>query len=260
MLRRLQVRRGRVGGAVAVEGVERLTARPDHELADAAAGVGVAGRIHRREARVDVVVAVEDEVCAVGVEELPPRVGAGALGAVLRPLRGGLRRAERRLVPVRERARRMVLLQVAGQPLRLAREPGAGRAAAARLEGALDVERDQVPIAEVVGVPAVAGRAEVAGLALRPRHRLRERAGAAGGRAGETNGASVRVQLRAVVVVEVAIAVIAALTVVRIELVIARRRALQKLEGSVGVVEGAEEVLVEAVLVLLVAEKRDEQY
>ena len=63
----------------------------------------------------------------------------------------------------------------------------------------------------------------------------------------------------AVVVVEVADATDAVLAVVVVELVVARSRALQHLEGAPVLVERVLEVRVEAVLVLLVAEHRDQR-
>ena len=192
----------------------------------------------------------------MGVEQLPPRVRRLALGAVGGERRG--RRAERRLVPVGQRARGVVVVEVLGQPLGLAREPGAGGAAAAGLVGALDVERDEVPGAEVVGVPAVAGLAERSGLTLGLRRRLGD--DVAGGRVGDRVvdlGAVARV-LDAVVVVEVAEAADTRLAVVVVELVVAGRGALEELEGAPVLVEGVLEVRVVAVLVLLVAEHGDE--
>ena len=163
-------------------------------------------------------------------------------------------------MPVGERALRAVEREILREPSRLAGEPRAGRAAAARLHGALDVQRDDVPAAEVVGVPAVAVRADVAGLAVLARARLRECADARRVlREAVGHDAAVGVVLVAVVVVEVAVAVDARLAVVGVELVVARGGALEELEGAVGRVERAHEVLVATDLVLLVAEDRDER-
>ena len=92
-------------------------------------------------ALVDVVVAAQDDVDVVRVEHLPERVVIGqvSVGA------GG----EPGVVPVGERARRMVGGEVVLEPRHLPRR----RAAAADVR-AVRVERDQVPLADVVAVPA----------------------------------------------------------------------------------------------------------
>jgi hypothetical protein len=126
----------------------------------------------------------------------------------------------------------MVAVEVLGQPLGLGGKPGAIGVAAAGLIGALGVERDEVPRAQVVGVPAVAGVAEGTGLALGLRRRLRD--DVAGGRVGHrlVDLGAVAGVLDAVVVVEVAEAAHAGLAVAVIELVIARRGTLEELERA----------------------------
>ncbi len=111
-----------------------------------------------------------------------------------------------------------------------------------------------MPVAEVVGVPAVAGLAELAGLALLLRGGLGD--DVPRGRVGDgvIDLGAVRVVLEAVVVVEVAQASDARLTVVVVELVVTGRRALEELERAPVLVERVLEVRVVAVLVLLVAE------
>src|SRR5437868_8141459 len=70
---------------------EALATRPDHELADAAYGVGYgAGRL-RAEALVDVIVAVQHQVRISVVEVLEERAGVGVVA--------GLTRAEAGVVP-----------------------------------------------------------------------------------------------------------------------------------------------------------------
>ena len=161
-------------------------------------------------------------------------------------------------MPVGQRAGGVILLQVLFQPLRLGREPASGRAAAARLVGALDVQRDQVPRAQVIGVPAIAGLPELARLAILLRGRLGD--DGARRRVGDrvVDLGSVRGVLDAVVVVEVAKAADAGLAVVVVKLVVARGGTLQELERAPVLVERVLEVRVVAVLVLLVAEDRDE--
>src|SRR5262249_19308585 len=135
-------------------------------------------RVHRTRTGVRVLVAVEDQRGVVVVEQLPPGVGHAALltaRARSRGRNGGGRgggRAEGRLVPVRHRARRVVVLRVVGQPLRLLREQATVRGRAVVVERgrvALDVQRDDVPVAEVVRVPALGVRGVVTSLALRVR-------------------------------------------------------------------------------------------
>ncbi len=122
-----------VGRAV-VERVKRLAAGSDREFANAVVRVGVPGRIHRGEARVNVVVAVEDEIRVVGVQKLPPHVRGWSLRVTA--LRDGqaARRvspAEGRLAPVGQRGSRMVVLEILGEPLDLALVPGRVRVAVA---------------------------------------------------------------------------------------------------------------------------------
>jgi hypothetical protein len=97
-----------------------------------------------------------------------------------------------------------------------------------------------MPIAEVVGVPAIAGGPERTGLAARLRLGLRDVAAVgvghrrAGGRVGHRDvvlGAA-RGVLDAVVVVEVADTTNAGLAMVVVELVVTGRGALKELQGA----------------------------
>src|SRR5262249_36485641 len=124
-----------------------------------------------------------------------------------------------------------------------------------RLNGALDVERDQVPLAEVVRVPAVARLAEVAGLAIGQRSRLHDAVGEGRVELGPVRG----IVREPVVVVEVAEAAYAQLPVVVVELVVPWRGTLEELEGTPVLVERVLEVRVVAVLVLLIAEYGNER-
>src|SRR6185312_14565842 len=110
--------------------------------------------------------------------------------------------------------------------------------------------------AEVVRVPAVAGLTEFASLACGLRRRLGNHdAGLGiGYRVGDFR--AFRVVLDAVVVVEIAETPDSGLPVVVVELMVAGRGMLHELERAPILVEGALEVRVVAVLVLLVAEDR----
>ena len=135
------------------ERVERPAAGAHHELADAVLRVAHLRRRLEGVALIDVVVAREDDVDVVRVEHLPERV-------VVREVS---RRAGREpgLVPVGQRARRMVRGEVVPEEGHLRRR----RAAAADVR-AVGVERDQVPLADVEAVPApgrVAGPASEVG-------------------------------------------------------------------------------------------------
>src|SRR3984885_614234 len=112
-----------------------------------------------------------------------------------------------------------------------------------------------MPRAEVVGVPAVAGLTEVTGLTLLLRFWLCD---AVAERLVDLRAVG-RVVLDAVEVVEVTQPPDTQLAVVVVELVVTRRGALEELEGAPVLVVGGLKVRVVAVLVLLVAEHRDER-
>src|SRR5579884_858219 len=140
-------------GGVRHEIVERRAAGADGELADALRLVAQAVRRLRREALIEMIVAVEDDLDAGVVEDAPEiaHVGVEAVRA----------RREQRMVPVRERALVAVRREVGLKPRPL-RRVGADADALT----VIAVERDDVPVAEVVTVVADAGhaglRAEVA--------------------------------------------------------------------------------------------------
>ena len=128
-------------------GSSRRTAAagPDHELAQAPRLVLAPGRILGPEPLVVVIVAVDDDIRAGPVERVPERPHRG-VAAVLAG-------TEPRVMPDRHRAHGGRRLEVGRQPATL----GGLRAAAAD-EGAVRIEDDHVPRAEVVGVPTLAVR------------------------------------------------------------------------------------------------------
>ena len=148
-------------GADRGEGAGLPAAGADHELADAVLRIGLAGRVLRRETLVVVVVPRQHDVRSGGVEGPPERVEGGVVA--VRP------RGEAGVMPVGERAGPGVGGEVVGQPAELRR----ARAAAADV-GAVGVEDDDVPGAEVVAVPAL-------GAVARRRSEVVEVAGGAGG-------------------------------------------------------------------------------
>ena len=122
---------------------------------------------------------VQHQVGVVLVEQFPEGLSGGAL------LGDAVRSAEGGLMPVGERAKGTIRREVVFQPGQFGGKPGAGVRAAARLRLALYIERDKVPRAEIVGVPAIsdpdwvrrrgsnsAGRLEVSRLSISPRYGL----------------------------------------------------------------------------------------
>src|SRR5580692_4850090 len=105
---------------------------------------GVKGTI----AGIQVVVSVQHQVSAVLVEKFPK----GLSGRAFR-YSDAVRSAERGLVPVGECASRMIRGEIIFQPLEFGSKPGAR--AAARLRLALYIERDKMPRAQVIGIPAI---------------------------------------------------------------------------------------------------------
>ena len=98
---------------------------------------------------IEVVVSVQHQVGSGVVEQLPP----GSRGDAL--FGEAVGSAERGLVPVGGCAGGMILLEILFQPFGFGGQPGAGGGTAgARLCLALDIERDQVPGAQIIGVPA----------------------------------------------------------------------------------------------------------
>ena len=91
---------------------------------------------------------VQHQVGSILVEELPK----GLSGRAFR-YGDAVGSAERGLVPVSECARGVICLEILFQPLEFGSNPGTG--ATARLGFALDIERDKVPGAEIIGVPAI---------------------------------------------------------------------------------------------------------
>src|SRR6187200_349860 len=125
------------------EVVEAPAADADDELADAALGVRALLRVLLGEAFVGVVVAGEDEIGAALVERLEDRRHRRVVAV--------LARGESRVMPHRDRARDLVRGEVLSHPLLLRRS----RAATSAHPGAVAVDDDDVPLAEVVAVPAL---------------------------------------------------------------------------------------------------------
>ena len=137
--------------------IECLAAGAHDEFADALLWIVIPGGVKGAVAGVEVVVPVQHQVGVVLVEELPKGQSGGALmGEAV----GG---AVRGLVPVGECARGMILLEIIFQPCEFGGKPGAGALAAARLGRALYVERNKVPRAQIVGVPAISDSARSVG-------------------------------------------------------------------------------------------------
>src|SRR5262249_40906748 len=134
----------------------------DHELADSAGTVDLPARRAGGEALVVVVVSGEDDVRPRGVEVLPEGCGDRIV-----PVETG---REPRVVPVGERAPGPMRREAATKP------PLLGRARpAASDRGAVGVQRDEMPRADVEGVVPLPGRTgrlpevlEVAGRVRRP--------------------------------------------------------------------------------------------
>lgn len=82
-------------------------------------------------------------------EELPKRLSGRALFA------DAIRSAVRGLVPVGGRARRMICREIVFQPFEFGRKPGACVQTAAGLRLALYIERDNVPGAQIIGIPTI---------------------------------------------------------------------------------------------------------
>ena len=148
MQRQLEHTEGRRNADLAVRsrrddrGVIRAAGAGD-ELANAGRGVRLAGRRLRREALVDVVVAIEDDVRVRGVQQVPEGMG------VLVCASAG---AEERDVPVREQTLMGMRGQVGGKPVVL-RAP---RSTAAGLR-AVRVQSDEMPAPDVEAVPPLTG-------------------------------------------------------------------------------------------------------
>src|ERR1700690_992377 len=77
-------------------------------------------------------------------------------------------------MPVRGCARGVILLKILLQPREFGGKPRAIVRTAARLGIALDVERDQVPVAQIIGIPAIAVGTEVPRLSVLSRYGLGE--------------------------------------------------------------------------------------
>src|SRR5580693_4095897 len=124
-------------------------------------------RVKGTVAGIEVVVSVQHQVGSVLVEQLPKGLSGLALCGE------AVGSAERGLVPVGKGASGVVLLEILFQPFELGGEPCAAHVrTAARLCPALYIERDKVPRAQIVGVPAVPGGAEVPRLSILSRHGL----------------------------------------------------------------------------------------
>src|SRR6266536_5141299 len=126
-----------------LEPVVALAAGPDDKFAQARR-VGVAERVLWGETFVIMLVSVEHYV-GMGSKQVPPE---GAVGRFVAMLAG----AESRLMPVRECARGRMLPQICREPPLLR-----GSAETAANEGAISVQRDQMPGSQVEAVVA-AGR------------------------------------------------------------------------------------------------------
>lgn len=97
------------------------------------------------------VVSVQYQVSSVLVKQFPKGLSGHPL------LADAVRRTEGGLVPVGECARGMICLEILFQPCEFGGKPGASGRAAARLRRALNIERNQVPCAQVVRVPGSSG-------------------------------------------------------------------------------------------------------
>src|SRR5580692_1066694 len=99
---------------------------------------------------------VQHQVGLVLVEQLPE----GQRGRAL--FGEAVGSAERRLVPVGGCARGMILREIFFQPFEFGGKPGGARGrTAARMCPALYIERDKMPPAQIIGVPAIAAGTEV---------------------------------------------------------------------------------------------------
>src|SRR6202034_2984078 len=96
---------------------------------------------------IQVVVSVEHHVSVVLVEQLPKGHSSRALFAK------SVGRAVCGLVPVSQCARGVILREIFLQPLEFGGKPGTRVRTAARLCLALYIERDDMPRAQVIGVP-----------------------------------------------------------------------------------------------------------
>ncbi len=113
----------------------------DDELADPVRGVQRADRGLRREALVDVIVAVEDDVCVMGIEHLPHPVGVTG-GPAPRAEEGDVEEGQGALIGVS--------VEIGGEPFPLRAVGGT-----ATHRRALGVEGDEVPLTDVEAVVAL---------------------------------------------------------------------------------------------------------
>src|ERR1700733_5328018 len=165
----------------------------------------------------------------------------------------------------------MICLEILFQPLKFGSNPGT--LAAAWLSFALDIERDNVPRAQIVGIPAIAdsdlatGRygvaetarlLEVPCLSIRIGHRLGEGTSSVrvvGDRSRHYG--SIGIVLDAVEVREVAITGNADRAVFRVKLVVAGRGPRDHLEGAVRQLIRVLKVRILSYLVLFISDERD---
>ena len=268
--------------------IECLAAGAHDEFPYAPLWIGIPVGFKGSVAGIEVVVSVQHQVGSVLVEQLPKGLSGHAL------LGDAVGSAERGLVPVGGCARGMILLEILFQPCEFGGKPGARVRTAARLRLALYIERNKVPRAQIIGVPAIsdsdwavparpfmrgfesARRLEVPRLSIRPRHGLGDEVRQAGSLArlatGVAYGARVRDRSRqrhtltsviggidqeAVVVGEVAVAGNAGLAMLVIKLVVAGRGPVEKFKSAIRQIERLLKVRISAYLVLQISEERD---
>src|SRR5580698_5559027 len=130
------------------DGIECLAAGAHDEFPYALPWIGIAGRVERTVAGIEVVVPIQHQVGSVLVEQLPKGLSGRAFG-----YGDAVGSAERGLVPVGGCARGMIRGEIVFQPFEFGSKPGAR--AAARLCLALYIERDKVPRAQIIGIPAI---------------------------------------------------------------------------------------------------------